>query len=526
MHPIPNNTPGQPASGFGESGLQSTSELPGLRTHPTLACLLTLPGWFLASQFPSVQLTIAASLISTLICVAWLYPLLATPTEFLRLLRLSGLYLILIQNMAWLFSSGIHHFELNRPLERTLTLIGTDLQHYSLAMLFISLFASISAAYGSLPIVRKLEDDFINRVTTIRQASPQILWILLFTITISTLALIASGILGNRSINVEREYEGQILLIDILVRPILLLQIPLAILLLQQIWENSRNWIAIGIVFFTIAVNLFAFYNQGRSPFVLAILLHPIWFAIFSLRRLRILPWIIAALVAFPLLSEILIFSNYIRSGLYRSSNWRAAVTEVLPRAWQAYRSSEHNKERITRKTTLNYATRPLLATTLARCIELPPDERQFLYGKDLIHSAIWVIPRAIFPDKVNFKAQEALLFENFELGRQADIADSMYLSAYIEWGWFGWMIQPLTLLAFWTTTLTIATRLNLPSHVCLLFAAIWLPMFLLSINEGSIMGWFSTMRTVGAIAVLTFPLSLLPGSILWKEALQNAEAN
>ena len=72
------------------------------------------------------------------------------------------------------------------------------------------------------------------------------------------------------------------------------------------------------------------------------------------------------------------------------------------------------------------------------------------------------------------------------------DAADSPYLYAYVDFGWLGLLLYPCVMGLLWMSVLMLLLLLQRPLFVWVVFSA-WPPMFLLSLGEGAMTGWFAT---------------------------------
>jgi len=464
--------------------------------------LLTLPGWILAWSSNLSYAADVAALWGAALMFKGIWTFIGYPTEMMRFLRLGAIVLCALQNVSWLTASLIHRFVLNIPIGRTLRQIGGvefSLSAYALAYIFITLFAAMIAYLGSSNWMYKKERRVTYLLTGLKTIPILKLRNILAVLLVAEFYLIASGVIGQRSIVVKDTAEGErtfsvTLFSIILPSQILFNAVFLYLLLIKRNFPKFKfSWMILVVSLSTV---LFLYFNKGRSGLFFSILAFGYWLAFFYQTRPKIWKFALVCSIIYPILSQVLLFSNFIRSTNAGIENWKGSAIEVVPKAWERFQSSSNLVEQEKNRTANNLSTRPLVATPLAMSINLPVERKSFMLGENIINSLIWVIPGPLFPNKRDYPIQEALLYKHFPIG-EVDTADSLYLSAYTEFGWIGILFYPLFLFSLWVLVVNFVfsiRQLPLIGAICI---AYFFQLFLLNIGEGAVSNWLIGFRSV-----------------------------
>ncbi|SDD62270.1 hypothetical protein SAMN05216464_10298 [Mucilaginibacter pineti] len=475
---------------------------------------ITIPGWFFAYFLDSVIVADISSAFASFLLISWFWSRIGRPVEMIRLGRLGAASLCTTQNIAWLLASYIHRTS-GLSIRETLgnSPIGRcQLTSYALAMCFISLFSLVLAFLSTNAKINKLEKKLFNLLSEIRNINIQRIELIIFIVVIIEVALVASGIIGQRALVVEGLAKGEEPSWIPLYQSMLPVQVLLNSLLIAKLSapektaKSKRVWL---IAIVSILMITFLCFTRGRGSLIFSIVSHGYWFAFFTGKRPRILRLVIIIAVVYPILSQILLFNNFVRSSDSGLSNFKGSVIEILPQALAKYESSSALRAAASDKTTANLASRPLLAMPLAICMQFP--RPQFSYGENLRNSAIWAIPGPLFPNKKDYPVQEGLLYKYFPIG-DVDVADSIYLTSYTEFSWAGILIYPLLIYCLWNLVLTIIASVNLRGLFTVILFAVFFELYLLAISQGAVTNWFLWLRTflfwlvMAVLAKIIFP--------------------
>jgi hypothetical protein len=456
--------------------------------------------WLLVYLFSSAIASYVATTVSGIGLIMWFWQKLGNKAESLNLLHLGGAYLLLTQNLSWLVASYVHIFKLNIPIQKTLSNAmadGVTIQHYTLAILFITLFCWTLYGLGNIQISKILHKRLLYHIEQIRQiqASP-IVFFMLLLIGLQ-IFLVAKGIIGNRTIIVEGYNLGKIPMWVVLFQSLIPLQPFLVAVLIYHLRNRTLKYPVLSFTstMLLLLPYLFIRFSEGRYPFFTGLLSILFWYSYFN-GKPKSYRLVILVFILYPVISQLLLFNNFMRSAKSGLQNYKGSSIEVIPKAWERFTQTQHNLEYEMERTTENIAVRPLVALPLAACIKLQPHEKTFTLGENIVNSFIWVIPSNIFPNKTNYPVQETLLYQNFRIGK-ADTAVSLYLNAYTEFNLFGILLYPVLIAALWLFILWLIYWINPNKIILVLALTIFFDLMLFKLGESSLIAWFAALRSV-----------------------------
>jgi len=462
---------------------------------------LSLPIWFLAWITEGQLIADIAAIFGSTLMIGWFWTRIGRSTEMVRFVRIGAASLCAIQNFAWLMASFIHRFSLHQSIEESLRGEGgvnLTIESYALAEVYISLFATVLAFIGSRPGFYRAEKKMALLLLRLRQnvELKNLGWILLLLSGIE-LAMIGSGIIGQRTMVVEGYEEGNMPIWLVFYQSLLPGQIVFNALYLYKYLNDKdkvhSKWSLLLFVF-SFAILSFLFFNRGRSALVMSLVALVYWYCFFAAKKLKIMKTILVLAVVYPILSQVLLFSNFMRSPDSGLDNYKGSAIEKVPVALNLFINSSNLRKSEGERTTGNLSTRPLVATPLALCIELPAERKSFLLGEEFINSIIWAVPGPLIPNKWDFPKQEVLLYAHFPINLK-DTADSLYLSAYAEFGWFGILIYPWLLSMLWMIVLSLPRSFELSGLIVAIIVSIFFELFVLGIGEAAVVSWLVVLR-------------------------------
>ncbi len=475
----------------------------------SLTILLTIPLWLLSYGINLKLIADVAALFGSILILRWIWLQIVKQQYNLRFLRIGAVSMILIQNVSWIISTLTHFFLRNQSLSDTLRIIGRksiSVSDYSLAIVYVSLFALMLCILAQNRFVRKWEMELTTRLNLISDVKMKYLVRLGSVFLLIEIYLIFSGVIGQRTLVVNNFDKGEL--------PIwftffeLMLNLHLIILGIQISRVLSANNRGIGplhlFVLLSVIVLLFTHFNQGRIQLMYSFLAIVFWSLFFFRTRLNLSRTFVFISILLPVILIGFLYSNFIRSSESGLDVYRDSAVIVVDKSWTIFQKREMVNYEVER-TIENLSFRTLLANPLARSISLNMSNKHFLFGKDLFHSAIWTIPRPLFPEKVNFSRQEELLYENFPIGEK-DTVDSVYLSSYADFGWMGLFIYPVLIVLFYLFGLGMTFYARNVVYV-LAFTATFLELFTIGVGESSTITWLVSLR---ALIAMWFFLSLV----------------
>lgn len=460
----------------------------------------TLPLWIISNLTESTIVADFAALWGGIAMLFWFWKILGIQYEMINLLKVSMATLVFIQNLAWLSSSLLHRFSLNISIEESLKKGlngGLTFSYFAVSVVYATLFSLALSWMASNKQVRKLEIGLCHKLSNIEKISLNRIVLILVLILIFELVLIFTGVLGQRSIIVEGLQKGERPAWSVFLDSMLPLHLLLNAYFAHRIFTSlRRNYFFILVQIVSVAIILFVYFNKGRTSLVFSLLAQAYWFIFFQRTRPNLLKTIPIVYILYLVLSEVLLFSNFIRSNNSGLTNWKGSAIEVVPLAWKRFKDTPSMATIEAARTKRNVSTRALVIIPLALSIQLPEERKDFMFGKGLLHCFIWAIPGPLFPNKSDYPALEILLYQYFPIGTY-DTANSIYLSSYTDFGWFGLFLYPFVIWIIWVGILYLLRDKRLKSLFILLVLGMFFQLAILGIGEGSMTSWFIACRTI-----------------------------
>ncbi|TKK68210.1 hypothetical protein FC093_11275 [Ilyomonas limi] len=474
----------------------------------TFILITTAPGWLLASIFNSIAIADLNSIWASFIVVLWIGKQVGRPFEMIRFVRITAAVLCAIQNISWIMASFIHKFYLDESIEETLYHSmsgGLTFQSYALAIFYITAFSIAISFLGYKKKIFLLENSITKAILILKKYPFVKLRLLLVGFSLINILLIITGVIGQRSTIIEGYENGERAFWIVLYESLLPAQVLLCGLFLWNLINSKKSKINWGILLFSTLVLLFIFFTKDRRSFIFSVFGIGFWFYFFSGKGIKVFKVALIIAIIYPFLSKALLFNNFIRSANGITGAQPVSAVELVPEAWEKFNSSEGFIEEEEENTTENLSERPLVATPLALCLQYPVEKKTFTLGENLINSFVWSIPGPIISNKREFPVQEDLLYAHFAISRGdlEDTADSLYLSSYTEFSWFGFLIYPILLVVLWRLVLSLLKSWNIQGISLIICVSIFFQSFLLNIGEGSTIAWFVALRSFLFWAIL-----------------------
>jgi oligosaccharide repeat unit polymerase len=487
-----------------------------------IICLLPITFWLIASLTGSDILATCGASLGSGLALNWWYRLLNNPRDLISFLKVGGISLVLIVNLSWLVAIYFNVVALDTSISDTLKYdIGTSTSEYSLAISYTHFFGTVLSSLGEIAFIKKVETSVVNKLLFFKSIPNTKLLVILSVFTILELILINADIISYRGYNIEGYIEGNIpwyipLLEKMFGIHILLNGIALSQLMYKKLKGKS---IKLMIILISFLVLFFIFFTKGRTSLVSCVLLHFIWLCFFygKIPNLKIIiPTLIAIIPMLVTGSMVNTFMRTSNNGIKENIR-EVSIMSIMNESLDNYFSNKGNQQAESLKSAYNLSTRPLIANPLGMSMALPSDKKEFMLGKNLISGFIWALPGNIV-DKSSTKNQEELFFEYFPVNN-TDIADSIYLYAYMDFSYIGLIIYPLILASFWLLSLWLTKTVFAPSVSVLIIVSGWLPMFSLTIGESSITTWLTNFRNIIFLVLFLIPLNWLLKNIKHTQA-------
>lgn len=493
-----------PTSLLPRRSLQASRQ--SLRSAPVI-CLLPVPIWLMAAALESEILASLAAGFGLVMAAMWIRVLLRQPKQMLGFLRLGSVSLLTLMSLSWMMAQFINLSALDQSLTVGLENVGTTLSAYALAVAYALAFSAALGFFGDVKFVRALEARAAERFLAARNIRSRRLLTLITIICGVETWLILTGVISYRTFAIEGFEEGRIAWYLPLLQVMFAAQVALNALAISQIaGARSPGRSSIAIVSTSVLLILFVNFTQGRSGFIFCAILHLYWAVLFMERLPKFSKTLPVVLIVIPLLYTGTLLNNFMRSGAVQGLDVKTIGSiAFFSDALQLWRSDQSLQEIEKARTVANLASRPLVAHPLAKSMALPDEQKNFLLGENLFNSAVWAIPRSVFPDKERYPVQEWLLYEHFPIGSE-DTADSPYLYAYADFGYVGIIIYPALLAGFWISILLLARLPFISSLGVIVIMATWIPYFTLYLGEVAMTGWYVTLRNT----ILAFPFIIL----------------
>ena len=474
-----------------------------------LICLQPLPLWLGAAVFDNDMLGSLGALLGTWLTIIWWYRLLKQPHKIINLLKMGGISLALILSLSWLIAFYSNVISLDRSISQALQYeVGTTTSDYALAVAYALCIASVLAAMGELPLIKKLEGLAVTQLLSFRSLPLPRLLALILGIATLEMMLIITNVISYRGYAIEGFDLGVIPWYIPMLELLFALHILLNGLALSQFLHNRKNsLIVIGIVLASCFIVLFIYFTKGRAALISCVVLHFIWLCFFygNLPKLKLI--IPAVVIIIPIILIGSMLNNFMRGAESGLTDVRSVgIATVMGEAIDTFFNDKSIQENESERSADNLSTRPLVANPLAKAMALEPEKKEFMLGENLLNSFIWALPSVIYSDKSNVKVQEDLYYQYFPIGTQ-DTADSIYLYAYMDFSFVGFIIYPLVITALWAISLWIASLRVMPSFVIMIFISGWIPLFSLNIGEWGMIGWFGNLRNLIIMLFICIPL-------------------
>jgi hypothetical protein len=456
--------------------------------------------------------TLGLASIIAFISITWFWRLFANPVNLVSLLSVGAISLIAILNTGFIMAWSASVIGVQREFQETLNIVHVSIASYSIAVFYASAFSAILALYGMTPFIRVLEKNLTTRLLSIGVISGGVLLLSIGVCLAIDLLAFKSGVLRFREIVTDGAQQGRLAWFVPILESVFGMQIFLNSVLLER---GSRrcavNWILLIFGIASMGAVLFVYFNKGRGPFVMALALHFFYWCFLRGGRPSMKWMIFLAIGACVAIPPVLAANNYLRSNTTNLENigvnnnpfeFAAAGFERLHNARVASMERASSME--------NLSTRPLVANPLAKCITMPIEVKTFMYGKNIVNSFIWAVPRLLYHNKIRYSAMEGLLYRYFpDISFLKDTPDSLYLYSYTDFGWAGLVIYPLIVAGLWAIALLMMLCIRNPFSLWLIFSA-WPPMFLLNIGESSATAWFLTERNTLMLLIVLLGIELM----------------
>jgi len=475
---------------------------------------LSAPLWMFAFGMGEQIVCLLAAGVGTILSARWFLKVLGCPVEFIHLLPLSAVSLVVVMNFGFLLSWTMSSIGLNRDFVESFNALGVTYSSYAGAVFFTVLFATSLAALGQFPMLRRLEAQLIEKLIMLNRTPTNVLLGVLFvTIGIDVLALV-TGVIGFRSVGLEGYQEGKIAWFLPFLHALVYFQMPLNAQLLTRVRsrEKGANLAIVGTMVISIPVVFYMSFTSGRTAVVFCVAMHFIYWCLFRGRRPNLRVSMVLGVAFLVIVPQILALNNFMREQKNTSTSKFAneGGIEAVFAMTEAYQENKSARSAEKVRTMDNLSRRPLVATPLAKCIAMDGRVKSFMLGMNLRSSFIWVIPRVIYPDKVQTSAMEGLLYRYFpDRDFLKDVSDSVYMYSYTDFGWLGIIVYPLLIAGLWCASLLILSVLNSPVFSWYVFAN-WPVVFMLGIGEGGLIGWFSTFRDTLMYGIIFFFIEMM----------------
>ena len=183
------------------------------------------------------------------------------------------------------------------------------------------------------------------------------------------------------------------------------------------------------------------------------------------------------------------------------------SLLEILDYTIQSYLSfskgSSPLKDNFTTDLSYNLSTRTFVLSPLALLLEKIGD-KPFLLGDELVNNLIKSIPGFIYPEKYFVTTAETLYYQKFGMPYK-DIANSFYLSAFMDFSWLGMLIYPI--IFYLLFQLTVKIVLAAKSSFFLILATATLFNLGLLGGESSLVSLFVGLRDLLLFLLITLLL-------------------
>jgi hypothetical protein len=471
-----------------------------------LMCLIPTPLWAAAVVTSLESIATVAALTGAILSFLWVRRFISSRVLLLSYMKLGAISLLAIMSLSWLVSA---YFSYSVGKDITFTLeqiIGTSVSAYSGAVLYSLFFAASLAMIGRSSFIQQAERGAIRKLLEIQSVPTDRFRTFLIGLSALDAALILNGVVSYRAFNVAGYEEGRLAWFIPILEITASLQVGINSLVLYKILQTKsgeKKAATIAVAATSIALTMFMAFTRGRLEFIFCAISHLYWYCFFLGRLPKVSRIILILFLSIPILYTGSLLNNFIRSGSINVGDFKdVSILSLIGTAISEWQVDSTLQDLEKARSAENLGSRPLIANPLAKSMELPIEQQDFMYGINLRNSFIWAVPSAIFPNKAEYPVQENLLYVYFPIGTE-DTADSPYLYAYTDFGYFGLIIYPLVLAFLWSMAL-IVTRMSSP-WITLLIACMWFSYFTIYIGEASIVGWFTNLRNL----VIILPLGI-----------------
>jgi hypothetical protein len=401
-----------------------------------------------------------------------------------NLLLLSSTSIALSQNLLLALAILNNLEAVDDPYSSAAREVGCTASSYSTAMAYSMSFAMGLALLSQFRFSKAAAERF--RLTFARFASCSMgqLSALSFIVILTEAALIATGRWGFRGIVRDDLLERRLSWYSDFLTLLPHLNLMLAAVLVGRLTQQSnRSRGEFRLV--TLAVVLmcvFSTFTQDRRFLFYSGFAAVVLYA--EVRQVRLTAWrlFVPSLILGSLVWQASLFNNFLRSTDSGLSQWQNVdALTLIGKTWERF-LDPNVRSRQQEATVENFSTRGLVLQGLAKIIAANPRGLPLL-GEDLLNSTVVAFPSFITGPKTEFPVQEHLIYRRTGLAFK-DLADSAYLSGYLDFGYAG-VVTHACVLAF---VFMIASRLVNSMHSLVAGAAIcpWLHHFLVGVNESS----------------------------------------
>ena len=476
---------------------------PALNKKFILTLITSIICWTISAVTDQLILTYFSAFFGIIISFVYLLKFfngILNPFKFLSICSAS---LFFVTNLTWIITSIFVFIYYKIDLFLFLDNILSIKHEYFLQAIIFTLLFSLVLFFFSLNKKLILKEKYVfHKVQSVIEINNKIIYLIVAGIIILEILLITSGFIEYRTYSQENFKEGIISPWIPYVNYIFHFHISLIALLLYKSKSVKFNIINYFLIIFSLLILGIIFFSRGRFQFFLTYIELTFWFCFFknSLPKLRSI--IIVLIIFLPILYNLTLFNEFLRHTSvddFENKN----ILSTIKNNYEVWKFASE-KEIITEKTTINFTSRFLSVRPLARILELKPSEKQHLYGKNIFNNLIWVIPRIIFPQKVNYPIDTKLIYDNFGIDF-VDTANTVYLFSYLDFWYFGLFLYPLLIFFCWKLLLFLITIKDYNPLIVIFVLANGFVLFF-SIAEGSCLGWLSYGRNM---SIMLFILAI-----------------
>ena len=458
--------------------------------------------WVVSLIIDQLAATYFSAFIGTVISFFYLLKFFNGILNPFKFLSIASVSLFFATNISWIISSIFVslYYKINLFLffENIL-----DIRHENYLQATIStLIFSLVLFFFSLNKKLILKEKYIfNKLQSVIEINNKTIYLIITTIIILEILLIFFGFIGYRTYEQENYQLGIISPWIPYVKFIFHFHISLTALLIyknSRIKFNLKNYF---LIFVSILLLSLIFFSRGRYQFLFLFIELAFWYCFFKngLPKLRTI--IIILFLFVPFIYNLTLFNELLRSSIkpvddFKNQNLLSRITNTYE-MWQF----SSGKEITIEKSTLNFSARFLSVRPLAEFFELKSSQKQYLLGENILNNLIWLIPRIIFPQKINFPIKESLIYEKFDLDFE-DTADSIYLFSYLDFWHFGLFLYPLLIFFCWKLLLFLMTIRDFNPLILIFILSPAVSLYF-SFAEASVLGFLSYERNAAIVLLI-----------------------